>query len=240
MHRGGIFLLRKMRENFLWKDKPFTKGQAWVDLLLQANHADRKVLYGDKVVLIKRGELIRTERQMAKDWGWSRSKVTRFIKLLQSEQMIGRKPNQKASHLIIRKYDELQKMRTNKGTKREPNVNLNKNVKNVEEKILYRDHVSLTEKQYNRLIERFGKNNAIEMLDVLDNYKGAKPRSRKYDSDYHAINSWVVKRVMENRSVPAVDDNICRECGKPSKKILIDGCCEPCYKKLLEKNGIKV
>ena len=129
MYKGGIFLLRKLRDNPLWQDKPFSKGQAWVDMLLQANHKDTEVFYKDNVYPIKRGQFIRTERDLASDWGWSRSRVTRFLLLLKKCSMIVTKTEPKANLITILNYNELQKVRTNNRTKREPNVNLNKNDK---------------------------------------------------------------------------------------------------------------
>ena len=35
---GWISIHRKILNNILWQDKPFSKGQAWVDLLLITNH----------------------------------------------------------------------------------------------------------------------------------------------------------------------------------------------------------
>ena len=37
---GWITIHRKLFYNKLWLSEPFTKGQAWVDLLLLASHKD--------------------------------------------------------------------------------------------------------------------------------------------------------------------------------------------------------
>lgn len=60
-------------------------------------------------------------------------------------------------------------------------------------KIPYAEYVYLTEKEYETLINKFGKDMADKFIETLDNYKGAKPSKRKYESDYRAILSWVVK-----------------------------------------------
>ena len=59
----------------------------------------------------------------------------------------------------------------------------------------YAEFVSMTEDEYSRLVEKYGKPGAEKMVEVLDNYKGAN--GKKYSSDYRAILNWVVKRVME-------------------------------------------
>lgn len=41
---GWICLHRKIQESWLWELKPFSKGQAWIDLLINANFEDKKAL----------------------------------------------------------------------------------------------------------------------------------------------------------------------------------------------------
>lgn len=126
---GGIFLLRKIRQNPLWNEKPFTRGQAWVDMLLLANYKDNDIFFEGQIYKIKRGQFIRSERQFAMDWGWSRSAVTRFLKLLKKQEMIVSKPNPRANLLTILNYNQLQKIRTNNRTSGEPVANLTKKEK---------------------------------------------------------------------------------------------------------------
>lgn len=180
MYQGGIFLLRKLRANPLWQDKPFTKGQAWVDMLLQANHKDAEVFYKGEIYMVHRGQFIKTERDLAGDWGWSRSKVTRFLKLLKKCSMIVTKPAPKANRITILNYNELQQMRTKKRTKREPNVNLNKNDKN--DKKTYMSDFDLFWGAYPRKVN---KQNAFkawqkcnsdkpaisDLLNIIENHK---------------------------------------------------------------------
>jgi hypothetical protein len=57
----------------------------------------------------------------------------------------------------------------------------------------YRDNVSLTEKEYGKLVEEKGQAFTERCLDKLANYKLA--HGKHYDSDYGAINSWVIKEI---------------------------------------------
>ena len=82
-HDGYIKLYRQLMDNELWKDKPFTKGQAWVDLLMKANYKDQTCKIKGKTVTIRRGQLLRGTDTLASDWGWSRGKVVRFLKELE-------------------------------------------------------------------------------------------------------------------------------------------------------------
>lgn len=54
--KGWICLHRDIRSHWLWQDKPFSKGLAFVDLLLLANHSDGRLLVGNKLIFVKRGE----------------------------------------------------------------------------------------------------------------------------------------------------------------------------------------
>jgi hypothetical protein len=138
MNHGYIKLHRRLRDNPLWKDKPFTRGQAWIDLLLRANHKDNEVLFRNDIVKIERGELFVTERELAGAWGWGRTRVKTFLKLLENRTMIERKINPKANHITILNYSKYQGSRTKnepqpnqKRTTAEPQPCLNNNVKNV-------------------------------------------------------------------------------------------------------------
>lgn len=68
--------------------------------------------------------------------------------------------------------------------------------KKVEEpKIKFGDFVSMTEAQYQKLVESYGEPFAKKCIEVLDNYKGSS--GKKYKDDYRAILNWVVDRVKE-------------------------------------------
>lgn len=56
MSYGWISIHRKIQDNLIWNDKPFNRGAAWVDLLLLANHEDKKVLFNGSIINVKRGE----------------------------------------------------------------------------------------------------------------------------------------------------------------------------------------
>lgn len=63
------------------------------------------------------------------------------------------------------------------------------------EKKQFGEFVSMTEEEYQRLVEEFGEAAAKAMVQILDNYKGSS--GKKYKSDYRAILMWVVDRVRE-------------------------------------------
>lgn len=60
----------------------------------------------------------------------------------------------------------------------------------TQEKVKYADYVSMTKSEHGKLVEKYGTAAVYQMIEKLDNHKGA--RGAKYKSDYRAILSWVV------------------------------------------------
>lgn len=63
-----------------------------------------------------------------------------------------------------------------------------KEEKRREEKIKYADFVTLTLKEYNSLVEKFGEAGTKDRIENLNLYKGSK--GVKYDSDYLTVLAW--------------------------------------------------
>lgn len=129
MAYGWISIHRKIQDNWLWEEKPFSKGQAWIDMLLLANHENNKILFNGTLTEVKSGERITSLRKLGDRWGWSMNKVKRFLKLLESDHMIELKmAHQMTSYKIVNynvyqdhEYDE----RHTDGTQKEHQRNTN-------------------------------------------------------------------------------------------------------------------
>ncbi|QKE74745.1 DnaD domain protein [Arthrobacter citreus] len=136
---GWISLHRKVRDHWLFEEKrSFSKFEAWVDLLMEVNHQDNKVLLGNELIEVKRGQKVTSMEQLALRWGWSKDKTYKFVKLLESEQMIERKSNTKRTVLTIVNYDIYQLSEVPKHTPNEHKnyanstpTDTNNNVNNV-------------------------------------------------------------------------------------------------------------
>ena len=87
--KGYIAVFRSMQEHWIYPNhRKFTEFEAWVDLLLEVNHKGKRVLIKGKVLDVNRGESIRSLENWAVRWLWNRSKVQRFLKLLQTDKML--------------------------------------------------------------------------------------------------------------------------------------------------------
>ncbi|TDT63398.1 hypothetical protein [Fonticella tunisiensis] len=118
--QGWICLYRKISDSWLWDDRPFSKGQAWIDLILLANHEDRKILLGNELITIPRGSFITSELKLMKRWGWSKEKVRNFLKLLQDDGMIVKISDKKKTTINIVNYSIYQDMPDHKQTTERP------------------------------------------------------------------------------------------------------------------------
>lgn len=125
MAQGWISVYRQLRGSWLWSDKPFSKGQAWIDLLLRANHADRKVPLGNEIVEVERGSFITSEVKLSDNWGWSRKKVRVFLSVLERDLMIYKKGTTKYTSITIVNYSLYQNMGTTEDATEEQQKNIN-------------------------------------------------------------------------------------------------------------------
>lgn len=114
MARGWISMHRQIQTHWLWEDKPFSKGQAWIDLLLMANHEDARFLLGNQLIESKTGDVVTSEVKLMERWGWSKSKVRAFLSLLENDSMIIKKADNKKTTLNIVNYGLWQDSQTAK------------------------------------------------------------------------------------------------------------------------------
>lgn len=113
---GFIKLNRKLFESSLWTSEPFTRGQAWVDLIAMANFADRDKFYRGSVQRVQRGQIVTSTRALAERWNWSKKKVSGFIRALERAQMVTRDGTTRWTTLTLVNYGVYQ----NEGSTEEP------------------------------------------------------------------------------------------------------------------------
>ena len=109
MSSGWIKLYRQLQDCWIWLDKePFDKRSAWVDLLLTANHSDKKLLFNGELITVKRGQILTSVRKLSAKWKWSVNKVYRFLKLLESDEMLQKESDKDRTLLTIVNYSIFQ------------------------------------------------------------------------------------------------------------------------------------
>lgn len=148
---GWVPIYRQIQDHWVWDDKPFSKGQAWIDLLLLANHDDNKFLLGNKLVEIKCGSFITSIEKLKVRWGWSNTKVINFLNLLENDGMLIKKSDTKKTVITLVNYGKFntsektktmpKRYKNDTKTIREHTNNNDKNEKNVnkDNKLSYSD-----------------------------------------------------------------------------------------------------
>ncbi|NDW11969.1 hypothetical protein D0T50_03575 [Bacteroides sp. 214] len=96
-------------DNPMYLSEPFTRTQAWIDLLLLANHKQGYFYVRGNKVIVERGQLGTSSRTLASRWQWSRGKVERFLVELEKEGQIKPQKNNVTSLITICNYEEYQK-----------------------------------------------------------------------------------------------------------------------------------
>jgi DNA replication protein DnaD len=105
---GWVKIHRSIQDNPLWTAEPFTRGQAWIDLLIMANHKNHTVFVRGIPIEVKRGQVGRSILFISDRWKWSRSKVVNFLNYLKNEQQIEHQITNVSTLITILNYDKYQ------------------------------------------------------------------------------------------------------------------------------------
>ena len=107
--KGWFSMYRSLEEHWLWQDpEPFDKRSAWMDLIMMANFEDKKVLFNGELIVVKQGERITSIRKLMDRWHWGNTKVTNFLKLLESDGMITLEQDSKKTRYKVVNYKDYQ------------------------------------------------------------------------------------------------------------------------------------
>lgn len=216
---GWISIHRKIRECLIWDtDEPFDRRSAWIDLLMMANHEDKKILFNGEPLTVKMGQRMTSIRSLAERWHWSVNKVRRYLALLQKLEMVHKESDNKSTLLTIVNYGKYQldwhtneytdehtdgtPMNTQTEHRRHTNNNDNNdNNENNEkkEKHIYGEyaHVRLTDFEMSKLLAEYGKDMTESCITYLDEY--IEMKGYKAKSHYLCIRKWVVDAVKERQ-----------------------------------------
>lgn len=96
---------RQLQECWIWRrNEPFDMRSAWVDLLLSANHSDKKILFDGELITVGKGQILTSVRKLSDNWNWSTNRVYRFLKLLEQDGMLKKESNKSRTLLTIVNY----------------------------------------------------------------------------------------------------------------------------------------
>ena len=170
---GWISLHRKILENpILNRSRVYSNFEAWIWLLLKANHKDNKFMLGSELIKVKKGSMITSQKKLCRQFRWGNSKLRSFLKVLQKDKMILLKTNTQSTHITICNYDTYQenqiadKLKTNReqtANKLRTNTNNNVNNDNNVNKITLQDFKDLLSDE--KYLEKYGYDMLNEFVE---------------------------------------------------------------------------
>lgn len=118
---GWIKLWRSLGDSELWTSERFTKGQAWVDILIKTQGTDNEGFSTTKgFTNFERGKMYLSITYLADRWKWSKGKVLRFLKTLEKQNMVRLEIEpQNGTVVTIENWGKFQDGRTVNGTRTE-------------------------------------------------------------------------------------------------------------------------
>jgi len=236
MNNGWITLHRKIEKHWLWDSKPFSRGQAWIDILLECNHSERKGLFDGKLITTKRGQSSNSKKTWAHRWGWSISATRHFITLLENDEMISTHNARVTTVLSVLNYDTYQAQQPSEESQKnltkisdESHADTNNKVKKAKnlknDKNLYRrvQHLTISLDELQKLKNAgYVEADIIDVLDAMEN----SSKLKNYKSGYLTALNWLKIR-QKNKPVTAERPTLlqkytCGECGTPYKESFED------------------
>lgn len=198
----------------VWQDPVYLK--LWMYCLMKASHKEREQLVGNQVIKLMPGEFVTGRTSLSDDLNkgmkpklrQSESTWWRYLNNLELWGMLNIKKTTKYSVVSIVKWADYQESEqdiehqlNNKRTTIEHQLNTNKNVNNVknEKKNKYAEFVSMTQSEYEKLLEQFGEQGTKDRIENLNLYKGSK--GVKYKNDYLTILAWERKNSKPKKQI---------------------------------------
>jgi len=180
--QGHIKIDRRILSWEWYKDSNMV--HVFLHLLLNANYTDSRF----EGSLIKRGQLVIGRLKLATALGLTERQIRTCLEKLKKTNEIAIKTTNRFSVVTIIKYDdyqssskkndqqndqELDQQTTNKRPTNDQQATTSKKDKEEKEikKILYRDNISLLEKENNSLISDYGDFFTNQCYDLLSSYK---------------------------------------------------------------------
>lgn len=213
-------------DNKLWTHKPYAYGQAWVDLLLLANHETKTGFYQGKEIEFKRGTVYRSILSLGERWGWDRKKVRKYLKFLELEKMATTISTTHGTTITIVNYALYQDVGSTNGTTNVPtapqpfptnnhynNYNKEKINKPSSTKHQYGTYknVLMTDEEMEKLKNEF-PTDWEQRIETLS--EGIEVHGYKYKNHLAVIRKWAKKDSQEGTAKDDANEQLRKEWAK--------------------------
>jgi hypothetical protein len=199
---GWISLYRQIVDNEFYFAERFTKMQAWIDLLLLANHKPTTIFIRGNQIKLTEGQLCYSQLTLSKRWKWNRRTVDNFLSMLQNREMIHHTKTHLTTIISIVQWSEFQKSTQQTAQQTHNRVHTDNNVNNVNKNIerekypfdnfwkIYDKKVAREECQ--KRWDRISNEDKEQIFATLPKYIAATPNKqfRKNPKTYLNNNAW--------------------------------------------------
>lgn len=108
MSGGTINISRSLWDDPAFLESEFSEREAWVWMIAEASWKPREKRIGKVIVKLERGQLAHSTRFLSDAWGWSHSRVRRFLERLENRHMVCRQSDTGVSVISITNYGTYQ------------------------------------------------------------------------------------------------------------------------------------
>lgn len=178
-------------------------------MLFEASYEERTIYKFGQYVKLNRSELCTSTRELMDIFGWSNTKVCKFLDRLEEKKAVIKKCDKKKTVLIIANYDSYQETQDTKKTQKRHKKDTdypiirNKEIKEeyiyVYEKLKFEKLLKLEQPLTQKELERLEAEYSKELiLDVLEDMENHKELLKKYVSANRTLRKWIKRRLPEN------------------------------------------
>ena len=140
---GWIKLHRQLMENELYFTERFTRVQAWLDMLLLANHKPATLFLRGIEIKLNVGDLAYSMQSLSSRWRWNLRTVKKFLNWLENRQMVQCRNSNVTTVISILRYSDYQSDTSQSAVQNTSRVqcrmHTDNNVKNEKNKIFLSD-----------------------------------------------------------------------------------------------------
>ena len=184
---GWIKVHRQLTNHWIWEKPEYLKW--WLDILIQANIESKKVLIKGQLIEVERGQVVYSYDTWANRWQINKSKVVRFLKMLEKDLMIELKNETVTTRITICKYDTYQGERNGSETQvtrtrnaSETQVKSTKEVKELKNEIILNRYI-IEQEFFKELPMQVPFVNQLKSIHGID-----QSQLEKYLNEYLAVN----------------------------------------------------
>jgi hypothetical protein len=195
MHRGWM-------DNDLFQNEPYSERMAWCWLIENAAWKETKARVKGETVPLQRGQMCFAIRFLAEKWGWSKSRVDRFLRRLAAENMIsmcskigttaGQQTGQGSNIITLCNYSQYQDKRegardssnddsgTTAGQQRDKEEQVNNLTKNNTNYVFAGQTIKLNQCDFDEWASRYsGLADIRAQLGSLDDWISDQPEAQR-------------------------------------------------------------